>query len=47
MPRLRPANAANATGVYGGRKVVVPRFSTGLSSSSATMPEDTTPEVLP
>ncbi len=46
-PRLRPASAAKATGVYGARKVVTPRLSIGTPSSSEVMPEDTTPEVLP
>ena len=46
-PRSRPASAAKATGVYGGRNVVVPSASTGRCRSSAAMPEAMTPEVLP
>ena len=46
-PRLRPASAAKATGVYGARKVVTPRLAIGTPSSSDVMPEDTTPDVLP
>ena len=36
-----------ATGVYGGRKVVVPSSAMSTPRASATMPEARTPEVLP
>ena len=46
-PRSRPARAANSTGAYGGRKVVVPSSAMSTPRASAMIPEAITPEVLP
>ncbi len=46
-PRSRPARVAKDTGVYGGRKVVVPTWPGAAPRRADMTPTTTAPEVLP